>query len=174
MTEQRYKFLRLTDENEIKSESGDCTWRIGEWKSEEEVILCETGFHCSQRMYQAFSYVQGEILAQVEVDGVSKIGDDKEAWENMRLTKCWQWRKEDSVALSIFAAELVIANYETLYPDDDRPRKAIEAARKWLEAPTEENRSAAGSAESAAGSDRSAYADDIDDSDDGMDDGRKD
>jgi len=35
--------------------------------------------------------------------------------------------------IAIFAAELVLPIFEKKYPDDDRPRKAIEAKKSWLE-----------------------------------------
>ena len=95
-------------------------------------------------------YVHGEILAEVEVKGRHFVGDDKSAHEGMRIIHAWHWKKADSVALSIFAAEMVLGNFEKVYPDDDRPRKAIEAARNYLDSPTEKNRSAAWSAWSAA------------------------
>ena len=68
----------------------------------------------------------------------------------MRITKAYKWTKKDSVALAIYSAELVLKNYEDKYPDDDRPRKAIKAAKKVFENDTAENRSVAWSAESAA------------------------
>jgi hypothetical protein len=56
------------------------------------------------------------------------------------------------VSYAVFAAEQVIEIYEKEYPDDKRPREAIEAAKKCIDNPTEENRNA--SAYTAA----SAYA----------------
>ena len=114
--------------------------------------MCNSGFHASKTPQQALGYVAGEILAQVEVKGESKKQDDKECWSDMRIVKAYHWKKQDSVALSIFAAELVIKNYEKKYPDDKRPRNAIEAAKRVLADDTEENRSA----ESAAWAARSA------------------
>jgi hypothetical protein len=64
----------------------------------------------------------------------------------MRIIRAWKWQKKDSVALAIFAAELVIENYEKIYPKDDRPRKAIEAAKNWIKNPRKETESAARSA----------------------------
>lgn len=40
--------------------------------------------------------------------------------------------------------------FEKGHPNDDRPRKAIEAAKEWLKNPTEENRKAAEAAWAAA------------------------
>jgi len=55
-----------------------------------------------------------------------------------------------SLKLAIFAAELTLKNYEKEYPDDPRPRQAIEAARKVLKADTAQNRLAAHVAADAA------------------------
>lgn len=35
--------------------------------------MCNSGFHCSRKVYQASSYVQGGVLAEVEVKGDSII-----------------------------------------------------------------------------------------------------
>ena len=145
-TKKLYKFLR----EGLKSNSGETVWKMGEWKKETDISICNKGFHASQTIYHAFSYVQGEILAEVEVRGESVIQEDKECWSEMRIVKAWHWQKEDSVVLSIFAAELCIENFEKLYPDDKRPREAIEAAKAYLKDPSEKNRSAAWSAARSA------------------------
>ena len=68
----------------------------------------------------------------------------------MKIIKAWKWQKKDSVALAIYSAELVLPNFEKEYPEDKRPRQAIEAAKGVLFEDTEENRSAAESAAVAA------------------------
>ena len=139
---KRWKFLR----EGLKSEHGNLVWDK-KWKKHEGTLdMCSDGFHCSKEIYQAFSYVQGEILSEVEVKGKHLSEKDKEVWSEMRIIKCWKWQKKDSVALSIYAAELCLNNFEKVYPNDKRPREAIEAAKKWLENPTEKNQSAAASA----------------------------
>jgi len=139
----KYKFIRKG----FKSENGNTKWEIGKWqKPIKNLVLCEKGYHCSKTIYQAFSYVQGEILCQVECKGKNLKDTDKEVWENQRVVKAWKWTKKDSVALSIYAAELCIDNFEKVYPNDKRPREAIEAAKKFLKYPTAANRSAAESA----------------------------
>ena len=132
-------------------------WKFGKWeKFEGELEMCKAGFHCSIEPYDAFSYVQGEILAEVEVRGESEKQDDKEVWSEMRLIKAWKWNKKASLKLAIFSAELVLKNFEKEFSDDKRPREAIEAARKVLFRNTAKNRAAARSAESAAWSAESA------------------
>ena len=111
--------------------------------------MCQSGFHCSKTIYQAFSYVQGEHLALVEVAGKSIKDDDKEVWQKMRVVKTWRWTKRDSVALSVYAAGLVLKNYEKEYPNDKRPREAILTVKRWLRTGSRKGLSAAWSAESA-------------------------
>ena len=142
----RWKFLR----EGMKSNSGDCVWEISKQKEfKGNLVICEQGFHCSNDVSQAFSYVQGEILAKVEVSGKHEVESDKEVWEKMRIVKAYKWQKKDSVELAIYAAELVIDIYEKEYPSDDRPRKAIEAAKTYLKDPNDENKVAAWAAAEA-------------------------
>jgi len=54
--------------------------------------------------------------------------------------------KPQAVLYSIFAAERCLPAFEKEFPNDKRPRLAIEAARKWLNSQTEENKYAAWSA----------------------------
>ena len=56
--------------------------------------------------------------------------------------------KLDKVRYAVYAAEQVIDIYEKKYTNDDRPRKAIEAAKNYIENPSREN--AADAADSAA------------------------
>ena len=147
-----YKFLR----EGLKSDNGNEVWKIGKWKKHRgKLEMCKSGFHCSKRIYQAFSYIQGEILAEVEVRGKSIKREDKEVWSEMRIVRAWKWQKKDSVSLAIYCAELCLKNFEKVYPKDKRPRKAIEAAKLWLKGKMTDKelsaaRSAAWSAESAA------------------------
>jgi len=144
---KRWKFLRKG----LKSDSGNTKWKIGEWsKPIKNLEMCQSGYHCSKEIYQAFSYVQGEILALVECRGKHESQEDKETWETLKIVKAYKWQKKDSVALSIYAAELCIDNFEKKYPEDKKPREAIEAAKKFLKYPTKANRSAAWSAAESA------------------------
>ena len=151
----RWKFLRTG----LKSNSGDHTWEIGKWYEHEgELSICNSGFHCSKEIGQAFSYVGGEYLAQVEVRGKCDEQSDKEAWTEMRVVKVWEWTKKDSVEIAIFTALQVIEIFEKQYPNDDRPRKAIEAAKAWLENPTDAAADAAAYAADAASASSNAAA----------------
>jgi hypothetical protein len=125
-----WKFLRTG----LVSDNGeDKQWKLGEWRKEnKELKICKVGFHASETPLQAFRYIKGEILAQVKCRGESIIEDDKECWSEMKIIKAYHWTKEDSVELAIFSAELAIDIYEKQYPNDNRPRKTIEAAKNYL------------------------------------------
>jgi len=153
----RYKFLRLSN-GKIRSESGDVEWQVGEWREEEGApILCDNGFHCSVKPYDALCYVRGEVIARVEVEGPSVVVEDKECWMRMRLVQIWRWEKKDNVKLAIFAAEKVLHFYEERHPGDVRPRKAIEAAKRYLDDPSAAY-AAAYAAAAADAADAAAYA----------------
>ena len=129
-----YKFLELKNNQIVSGYNNDFIWEVGKWyKTKGKLSMCNNGFHCSTEPLDALSYVSGEVLAVVEVRGKSEKQSDKQCWSEMQILKAYKWTKKDSVALAIYSAELVLDNYEKEYPDDDRPRKAIEAAKKVLE-----------------------------------------
>ena len=67
--------------------------------------------------------------------------------------------KADYVRIAVFAAEKALPIFETRKPDDKRPRAAIDAAKKWIAEPSEENRRAAADAAADADADAAADAD---------------
>ena len=70
-------------------------------------------------------------------------------YANWVITKLFT--KKQCIQYSIFAAESVLHIFEDEFPNDKRPRLAIEAAKKVLESDTKENRDSAWYAGSAAG-----------------------
>ena len=128
----------------FKAQHSKERFTIGEWLHKDgKPVLCKNGYHCSKGIGQALSYVQGDVLAVVEVKGKSDKQDDKECYSDMRIVKAYKWTKTDSVKLAIFAAEQVIDIFEKYNKEDKRPREAIEAAKKYLENPTKKNQDAA-------------------------------
>ena len=119
----------------LRSAYDNSPWVIGEWRHVDPPPPDEMciGLNASQRIIDAMTYVPCEILAKVEVGGEIIKGNDKWTCEKMRVVEAYKWTDEESVRLAVFSAELVIDLYEKQYPQDDRPRKAIQAARKWLE-----------------------------------------
>ena len=69
-------------------------------------------------------------------------------WANWTLTNLMTHKQ--NVQYSCYAAKQSLYTFEKLYPTDKRPRKAISAAIKWANNPTDANRSAAESAARSA------------------------
>ena len=76
------------------------------------------------------------------------IRDKKYDWANWFIVRVMTYY--DYVSYAVFAAEQVIDIYEKEYPDDKRPREAIEAAKKCIKNPSKKNKEAAELAWSAA------------------------
>jgi hypothetical protein len=62
------------------------------------------------------------------------------------------------VQFAILCADAVLSFYESKYPEDKRPRKAIEAAKKYLKKPSARAAYAAAHAAAYAAADAAAYA----------------
>ena len=97
------------------------------------------------------------FLAQKEKNGVKVIKklvtEKKLDWANWGIVRIMTYKQR--IQYAVFAAEQVIDIYEKKYPKDDRPRKAIEAAKVCIKSPTEKNKD---TANAAAHSAYAAYA----------------
>ena len=113
----------------LNSGMGKKKWKIDKWyKIKGDLKICSNGFHASERIIDSMGYVNMENLAKVAVRGEHVDHSDKQCWSEMQIVRAWKWEKKDSVALSIYAASLVLENFEEIFPDDKRPRQAIHAA----------------------------------------------
>jgi hypothetical protein len=85
---------------------------------------------------------------QSETDGVklveSLVANQKLDWANWLIVRIME--RKQYLAYAIYAAEQVLDFYEKKYPNDKRPRLAIDAAKKCLDNDSADNRSAAASA----------------------------
>ena len=90
--------------------------------------------------------------AQKETNGkklvVALMADNHSDWANWLLARIMTHKQQ--IKYAIYAAEKVLKIYEDKYPNDKRPRLAIEAARTYLKRPTQENKAAAYAAHAAA------------------------
>ena len=83
------------------------------------------------------------------------VKDDHWNWANWVIVRCMN--KKQNVQYAIFAAEQVIHIYEKKYPDDKRPRQAIDAAKAYVENPCAKTK-AADAAYAAYAAANAAYA----------------
>ena len=96
-----------------------------------------------------------------DVEKLFELGKkaEKYDWINWCLVRLLN--RKNRIRYAIFAAEQVLHIFEKQYPEDQRPRKAIEAAKRVIEDDSEENRRIAHSAAYNAGSAYIAYSADI-------------
>jgi hypothetical protein len=147
----RWKFLKLNADGQIISAHDSSPWQMQEWRVDPgDPKCCASGFHCSKRALDTMEFVDGQIMALVEVAGRYDEKEKKEAWERMRIIRAWRWTKNDYTRLAVHAAKSCLHIFEKEYPDDKRPRACIETTEAWLENPTEENRLARAAARAAA------------------------
>ena len=110
----------------------DEKWRIGQRRTlKGEIIPCQYGYHASRSLWDALRYAPGALACKVELSGtIVPHGDDKYAASTRKLVAAVNVERE----LRLFAAdcaEHVLYLFEEKYPDDDRPRKAIQSARDF-------------------------------------------
>jgi len=129
---------------------------IGKWTKKieaKELLMCFTGYHVARTPAEILAHRATDVYL-CEYDGETVEGTDKLLVQRVRLIKQVMGQRE-WVLFAADCAEHVLANFESVFPDDDRPRKALDAARAFALDPSDKNRDAAESAESAA---RSAAA----------------
>jgi lipid A disaccharide synthetase len=101
-----------------------------------------------------------EFLAQSfkSIDGKKLVGllikKEKSDWANWLVVRLMS--RKQQIRYAIYAAEQVVGIFEKKYPNDDRPRKAINSAKAYLKSPTKKNKDAANAAAHAAAN--AAYA----------------
>jgi hypothetical protein len=113
----------------------------GQWTEPVKPVLCEAGYHvcspdhlfnvCSPDHLFNWKY---ESLWEVDVKGEAVHGDDKSFFEQIRLVR--QIESWNTKTLRLYAADVaedVLEFFESQYPDDDRPRRAILAARDYAD-----------------------------------------
>ena len=92
---------------------------------------------------------------------MSLLKQDHFDWANWTVVRLMT--HEQNIQYAIYAAEMVLDNYESKYPDNKAPRKAIEAAKAYLQNPSDKTKRAAASAaysaySAASAADRVAYS----------------
>ncbi len=69
------------------------------------------------------------------------IAEERFRWANWLIANTLT--RKNKVKYAVYAAELVLDIYEAKHPEDNRPRKAIEAAKAWIKNPCKETKRAA-------------------------------
>jgi hypothetical protein len=157
-----YKFL---------NEDGSAIYGSGKWSLPkddqpgnwmphvEELISCKSGYHLCRT--EDLVIWMGPRLFVAEVRGDVVESDDKIVCHQARLIKeVTTWNKTTAQQFAIECAKHVLHIFEKAYPDDNRPRRALEVAQRFLDgdASEDELRTASRDASRAAGDAASAAA----------------
>ena len=147
-----------------KSRTGgysDWTWpEAGEWTPEIEgnLVMCSNGYHLVTEGQIVGEYMRDELW-EAEYEG-----DLVEHHDKICVRRAILVRRVDTInerTLRLFAAdcaERVLHIFEHDHPDDDRPRKAIEAARLFAEGKIDDDARAAARAAAWAAAGDAAWA----------------
>jgi hypothetical protein len=93
-----------------------------------------------------FKTVEQAITEILKTDHSQRLN-----WSNWLISRSLsKMSKENCIRYAVYAAEQVIGIFEKKYPKDKRPRKAIQAAKRYLKNPTEENKEKCKAAASSA------------------------
>lgn len=129
-----YRFVT----SDLRSKNGDTQWVVGEWrKNKGKLSLCKNGFHACKTPHDSLNNIYGKRWFQAEARGRILHGDDKFCATEMRLVAEIPVRVIQQWAID--CAYRVLYLYEEKYPEDKRPRLALEAKQAWIDDPTEEN-----------------------------------
>jgi len=129
---------------------------VGKWTQRTAPVLCISGWHGVEERH-VLNHLPSQLgaeLWEIEIKGKRVDGEDKFAAEQMRLVHHLGSTTAKNLRLfSSDVAEDVIDLFEVKYPDDNRPRNAIEVARRFAngEVSTEEMAAARAAAWGAAG-----------------------
>ena len=131
----------------------DGTYKPGCWMPRiENIVPCERGYHVFER--KDIMQWLNATLYEAEVRGETIDHEDKIVAESCRLLRPIPGCNERTLRLfACRVAEDVLPIFEQAYPDDYRPRAAIETARRYAngEATPEELAAARAAAGAAAG-----------------------
>ena len=124
-----YYFLR----KDMTSGSGhEEPWKVGEARRiEGHIALCERGYHSSPTPAMALEYAPGSMLCLVDVSKPVQKDSDKQVSRKRTLLAAINV-EHILYDLACRFAEDVLQIFEKEYPEDSRPRVAIETKRRWL------------------------------------------
>ena len=110
-------------------------------------MLCQSGWHLATHQGIGKHAQAGAVLWIAEGRGACDSAPDKVAFSSARLvSQVGTLTRVIAVQWAAECARRVLKHYEDRYPEDKRPREAIQAALKWAKDPTEANRAAAAAA----------------------------
>ena len=144
-----YKFL--TEDNKGSNSGFDFTKYLpvddnpGPWLPKiENLLMCESGYHACKRA-DVFAWLNAQMFV-VELRGKKLKGGEKDCAQEMRFIKKLNANDKTYRLFACWCAAQVLPIFEKDYPDDKRPRNAIEVAKKFANGKATKDELAAASA----------------------------
>lgn len=115
----------------LPTRNEDGTWTPGAWvEVEGDIEACVNGLHAC-RDEQVLWWL-GPAMFALEYDGEPEDAGDKVVGRRARLLRRFEtWNERTARLFACDCAERVLPIYERDYPNDRRPRAAIETARRF-------------------------------------------
>ena len=124
-----YHFLNT---NMMAAKGLESPWQVGETRAiTTKPIMWKRGYHASPTPYDALQYALGPVLCEVTLGGTILTYSDKSVAQSRTLIAAIDVTPELG-AWVCDCAERVLYIFEVRNPNDNRPRKALEMARKCL------------------------------------------
>jgi len=125
-------YLKWTAEGRVPSRQGGKPIPLNRWTARvTDPILCKAGWHAC-RWEDVSTHIAAELWV-CELDGTIIEGDDKVVAERLKLVQRVPITDGQFRHFAADRAEGVLHLFELEHPTDDRPRKAIEAARAFAD-----------------------------------------
>ena len=116
----------------LPTKRADGSWEPGAWREAEgDLVLCENGLHGCDGERQLVQWL-GPLVCELEYDGEVVRDDDKVIGRRARLLRIVEaWNERTARRFACDCAERVLPIFERARPGDNRPRAAIETARRF-------------------------------------------
>ena len=124
-------------------ENPDGTWTPGEWMPEVQGDLefCANGYHLTDTEH-LLSWLNASVY-EAEPSEEKLAGNDKIVCRSVRLLRKMHWSDRIARLFACDCAERTLPIFEKDYPDDKRPRHAVEVARLYADGKASESELAA-------------------------------
>ena len=134
MKTKYYKFL--TEDNKGRYSGFDFTEYLpadqpGKWLPKvDKLEMCKSGYHACKKA-DVFEWLEAQMY-EVEFSGKKLKGDNKDCAQEMRFIRKIESYNDKTLRLfACWCVEEVLPIYEKEYPNDNRPRSAIEVAKRY-------------------------------------------
>ncbi len=126
------KYYKILDKNREPYHGGSEQWPYRKWHTVDgDLEPCKNGLHILRAKNVLIDW-GGPVLWEVEIRGEKiELSDKIVAREAKLIGIVKSWNERNLRLLACDFAERVLDNFEKKHPGNDRPRKAIEVARKY-------------------------------------------